>query len=236
MQIIHNRHPGISYADLYTLAGVVAVRTLGGPRVAWGYGRVDGSEANIPPEGRLPNAATPPGSPASQMDADNLRQVFGRMGFDDQEIVVLSGAHAVGRCHPEISGYDGPWQFKEDKFDNSYYRLLNLPRFVWSLRKWDGPSQYKLLFTRPDHVMMLPTDMVLKEDHEFNKYVRMYAHDKDLFFQDFAKTFAKLLALGTKNLTYIDVDYDTEEHPLQVISVHFDGDDDDDGCDKSDKK
>ena len=29
--------------------------------------------------------------------AEGLREVFGRMGFNDQEIVALSGAHALGR-------------------------------------------------------------------------------------------------------------------------------------------
>ena len=27
------------------------------------------------------------------------------MGFNDQEIVALSGAHSLGRCHPDASGY-----------------------------------------------------------------------------------------------------------------------------------
>jgi hypothetical protein len=29
--------------------------------------------------------------------------------FDDREIVALSGAHGLGRCHAEASGYVGPW-------------------------------------------------------------------------------------------------------------------------------
>ena len=31
------------------------------------------------------------------------------MGFNDQEIVALSGAHTLGRCHTDRSGFDGPW-------------------------------------------------------------------------------------------------------------------------------
>lgn len=37
------------------------------------------------------------------------REIFYRQGFNDQEIVALSGAHAMGRCHADRSGYDGPW-------------------------------------------------------------------------------------------------------------------------------
>jgi hypothetical protein len=33
------------------------------------------------------------------------------MGFNDREIVALLGAHALGRCHEDRSGYWGPWTF-----------------------------------------------------------------------------------------------------------------------------
>lgn len=54
-----------------------------------------------PPDGRLPNADM--GSDAAT--AQHLRDVFYRMGFDDRDIVALSGAHALGRCHEDASGY-----------------------------------------------------------------------------------------------------------------------------------
>ena len=31
---------GLSYADLYTLAGVSAISQMGGPKIGWGHGRV----------------------------------------------------------------------------------------------------------------------------------------------------------------------------------------------------
>ena len=37
--------------------------------------------------------------------AQHLRNVFHRMGFTDQEIVVLSGAHTLGRAYPNRSGF-----------------------------------------------------------------------------------------------------------------------------------
>lgn len=46
------------------------------------------------------------------------------MGFNDQEIVALSGAHALGRCHTDRSGFEGPWQFSPTTFSNEYFRLL----------------------------------------------------------------------------------------------------------------
>lgn len=73
---------------------------MGGPTIPWGAGRVDALDPSaVTPDGRLPNADSGPKG-ADKSDADHLRTVFYRMGFDDQEIVALSGAHALGRCHP----------------------------------------------------------------------------------------------------------------------------------------
>ena len=52
---------GLSYADLYTLAGVVAVKSLGGPQVPWNSGRKDSLTPNdVTPDGRLPAADSGP--------------------------------------------------------------------------------------------------------------------------------------------------------------------------------
>lgn len=39
----------------------------------------------------------------------HVRDIFYRMGFNDQEIVALLGAHTLGRCYTDRSGYEGPW-------------------------------------------------------------------------------------------------------------------------------
>jgi cytochrome c peroxidase len=80
---------------------VTAIKTLGGPATPWSSGRVDElSPSAVTPDGRLPNAES--GSPgADKDDAAHLRSIFYRMGFNDQDIVALSGAHALGRCHGE---------------------------------------------------------------------------------------------------------------------------------------
>jgi len=48
---------GLTRADAYTLAGVVAVAHMGGPEVPWAAGRSDAADGSTsPPDGRLPDA------------------------------------------------------------------------------------------------------------------------------------------------------------------------------------
>ncbi|CAN4083456.1 unnamed protein product [Withania somnifera] len=110
---IKARHPKITYADLYQLAGVVAVEVTGGPTIDFVPGRKDSSSS--PDEGRLPDAKQGP---------KHLRDVFYRMGLSDKDVVALSGGHTLGRAHPERSGFEGPWTKEPLKFDNSYFLEL----------------------------------------------------------------------------------------------------------------
>ncbi|ONK64596.1 uncharacterized protein A4U43_C07F27790 [Asparagus officinalis] len=110
LEPIKARHPKITYADLYQLAGVVAVEVTGGPTIDFVPGRRDSSVC--PKEGRLPDA---------KQGHQHLRDVFYRMGLSDKDIVALSGGHTLGKAHPERSGFDGSWTKDPLKFDNSYF-------------------------------------------------------------------------------------------------------------------
>jgi len=183
LEPVKRKYQKLSYADLWTLAGVQAIKLMGGPDVPFNFGRTDEADGKTcPMHGRLPDAA---------QGADHLREVFHRMGFDDRDIVALSGAHTVGSCHERRSGFDGPWTTNPTKFDNEYFR--NLCEIEWTVREWDGPKQY----TDPSgELMMLPTDMALVEDKQFLKIVKLYAINEKQFFDDFAAAFGKLIALG----------------------------------------
>ncbi|CAN0452606.1 unnamed protein product [Phaeothamnion confervicola] len=50
------------------------------------------------PDGRLPDAD----KGCLKGTIQHVRDVFGRMGFTDREMVALIGAHALGRCHVEV--------------------------------------------------------------------------------------------------------------------------------------
>lgn len=110
LEPIKRNHPDVSYADLYVYAGVVAVEACGGPNVGFRPGRSDAAKPTPPeqdkrftPDGRLPNADG--GDAGKERTAAHIRSIFYRMGFNDNEIVALSGAHALGRCHTDRSGF-----------------------------------------------------------------------------------------------------------------------------------
>ena len=154
-----------------------------GPTIPWRPGRTDRDVSFCTPDGRLPD-----GSKAQS----HLRAIFGRMGFDDREIVALSGAHALGRCHTDRSGFDGPWSFSPTVVSNDYYRLLLNEKWVW--RKWNGPRQYQDVGSKS--LMMLPTDMALVQDPVFKKHVERYAKDDGVWFGEFRDVVVKLFELG----------------------------------------
>ncbi|KAJ2763328.1 heme peroxidase, partial [Coemansia nantahalensis] len=184
LEPLKKKYPHISYGDLYTLAGVVGVQELGGPTVRWRPGRVDNkTKEQCTPDDRLPDAA---------QGADHVRAIFYRMGFDDQEIAALVGAHALGRCHSTRSGYEGPWNASPTAFTNFFY--TELLQNTWVPKKWSGPFQF---VDKPTgEFMMLPADLAFRTDPVFRRHAERYAADQDAFFADFAKAFSRLLELG----------------------------------------
>ena len=187
--------------------------------------------AAVTPDGRLPDASK--GNDPQKTSAALRNDVFYRMGFNDREIVALSGAHALGRCHPDASGYSGPWTPTPTRITNGYFSLLvNVP---WTIKEWDGPMQFE---DPSGKLMMLPSDIALIQDKKWRPIVKEYAADQAIFFKDFTAacecahgsntaapyvtapfvlvvrgpifdsrvaTDTKLTELGTKNLKAVDV-------------------------------
>ncbi|EMC98311.1 hypothetical protein BAUCODRAFT_420853 [Baudoinia panamericana UAMH 10762] len=190
LEPVKSKHSWITYADLWTLAGVVAIKEMSGPEVQWRPGRTDFvDDSKLPPRGRLPDGA---------QGADHIRHIFYRMGFNDQEIVALSGAHNLGRCHSDRSGFHGAWVNNPTRFSNTYFRLM-LSR-TWKEKKLENGVRQFVHYDEDadEELMMLPTDLALVSDPSFRPWVELYAKDKDRFFADFAAVFAKLIELGIK--------------------------------------
>ena len=68
------------------------------------------------------------------------------------------GAHAVGRCHTDRSGFWGPWTHAESTLSNEYYRLMFeekwTPKKTHNGQEWKGPPQFE---NKDGDLMMLST-------------------------------------------------------------------------------
>lgn len=132
LEPIKAAHANLTYADLWVLASYCAIEHTAGPSIEFRGGRRDMPESKAIAPGRLPNPEL--GTDLGSMEVDSegrvkgwegsashIRQVFGRMGFSDREIVALiCGGHVYGRCHNEHSGYAGAWVENPTRFSNEY--------------------------------------------------------------------------------------------------------------------
>lgn len=184
LEPVKAKFPDISYADLWILAGNTALEEMGCPPIPFRGGRSDDKDgATCPPDGRLPDGDKGP---------SHVRDIFYRQGFNDQEIVALvGGGHALGRCHTDRSGFDGPWTRAPTTFSNEYFR--EILDNTWKFKNWDGPPQYE---DPTGDLMMLIADMALVEDDKFRSYCVKYRDDYDLFARDFVSAWVKLTENG----------------------------------------
>ena len=187
LEPLKKKFPECTYADLWVLASQVAIEAMGGPKIPFRWGRPDAqSAAQCAPDGRLPDAT---------LNEDHVRAVFGRMGFNDQEMVALVGAHAVGRCHADRSGFVGPWTYDPLTFSNTFYSALLDDD--WIVDKTKPKLQFTDAKTRT--LMMLPTDIAIIIDPKFKAITQEYAASEAKFFTDFGKAYQKLVELGVSD-------------------------------------
>ena len=180
---------GISRADFYALAAVVAVRRASDeqdcmqlrlppdcdkpvPDMTIRYGRTDCANS--------PNSPSDSGFPDAHRDLAHVMEIFrDGMGLTERQVVALIGAHTMGMTTPGNSGFQGPWAPPTDRFDNAFFRTLvsnnsqwhqselnlaNAPQGLNPRYQWDlGTVQRDEQGRAPMGVnvrMMLNTDMV----------------------------------------------------------------------------
>ena len=187
----------VSIADLWALAGTVAIKETGGPDVPFRFGRVDIQEATeCVEEGRLPDA---------KQGVNHVRNVLNRIGFmSDKDVVALSGAHTLGSCHVDRSGFEGPWTDNPYTFDNAYFKDL-LDKH-WKIDISSAGNTQFINDEGDTNTMMLPSDWTLVNTPETRVYVEQYAKDQKVFFKDFSIAWQKLIESGYSDDQLYSVD------------------------------
>ena len=164
-----------------TCSSAVAIEEMGGPKIGFSYGRVDEMDPGaVTPDGRLPDADKGDGPGKKTTKGRGLHQD----GLGDRELVALSGAHALGRCHADASGYEGRGAARRR---SSTTRTSSCSRPEWTPDDTKAKFQYK---DPSGRLMMLPSDIALIEDKKLADVLE-YAKDQKKFFADFAAAFEK---------------------------------------------
>jgi len=198
----------VSWADLIQMASAASIEHSGGPLIKMKYGRVSSkTKEECPAEGNLPNAeGFDDGSVGA---ANHLRNVFHRMGFNDQEIVALSGAHTLGRAFKDRSGVCPEKSGKGNSFTSGdcVCRFDGHPGVgmtggrAWTTNWLTFDNSYFQRLTREngnDELLWVQSDQSLVDDEKFSVWYERYAQDQDLFFRDYAAAHKKLSEQGSK--------------------------------------
>jgi len=225
LEVIQTKYPSVSWADLIQMASATGVEMAGGPKIPMKYGRVsvNGPMGCVGPtsrEGFGGNAGLPDAKPGpdgkfgcgASGPAQHLRNVFTKkMGFTDQDIVALSGAHTIGRAFKERSG-TCPFGYT-DGAASKYTKSACIARkdgasgvgmaggCAWT-KNWltfDNSyyTKYKESMADSD-LLWFPTDEALHTDPNFKVTFDKYASDQNAFFADYAQAHKKLSELGCK--------------------------------------
>jgi len=216
----------VSKADLWQFAAHVAI-ALSVPkhntwRLKFRWGRVDADSCQDEPNNSLPNP---------ELGCKAAFKVFERVGFTQEEMVILMGAHTAGKSEQQFSGYHGRWVKSFGEFDGSrfYKDILDVPwvqtnRMVGSNSKtqWMTPGNMNVDQDPDDITMMLNTDICLAFDFEGNAnecvaggrestcptskhhdLVKSFSEDNQKWLDAFAVAFDKSMHIGVDRSTTV---------------------------------
>ncbi|KAJ3700469.1 hypothetical protein LUZ61_004174 [Rhynchospora tenuis] len=194
--------PGIvSCADIIALAARDSIRLSNGPDIPIGTGRRDGNGSSA--------SDVPLNLPPANATITQLLSFFAKKNLTAQDLVILSGAHTIGKAHcysfsDRLYNYNGSGTsdrrldanyqtvLKQECTPNDMKNLVGLDAYnatAFDLGYYLGLSQMKGL---------LSSDVALLDDNITNTYVLHQANNNstDEFFADFAISFMIMGKIG----------------------------------------
>ncbi|XP_067939113.1 putative ascorbate peroxidase [Watersipora subatra] len=195
----------IGFADFIVLLGTVAVETgmaqEGGPGKRTLPFRTGRKSCRNPQNYNFMHSF-----PQGQ-DTRSLEFLMTEFGLTRRLAIALMGAHSLGRCRSENSGFVGPWDRTPEVLDNNYY--LSLVNADWQL----GDSPNGFTQWNAGGAMMLHADMTLIRDLNIasgerptctsasncplngadNNEVQRYTQNQTEWANDFEKAFLKMV-------------------------------------------
>lgn len=192
----------VSWADAIAVSGAAVVEALGGPKIDVPTGRRDVTMEDA--ENRLPDGSLTSGT---------IRDYFRQLGFSDEELVALLGAHTIGRwtsllgVQPACMAEEGlkfwicsreqgrrlPFTSRPTLFNNDYFKdVLEFER------RQKMPRPTKRYKDRADGglpaLYLLPSDIGLLYDAALHRQVEKFALDQAAFFAAFSTAYLKLVS------------------------------------------
>ncbi|KAJ4761822.1 Peroxidase [Rhynchospora pubera] len=194
--------PGIvSCADIIALAARDSIRLSNGPNIPIGTGRRDGNGSSA--------ADVPLNLPSANASIAQLISFFAKYNLTAKDLVVLSGAHTIGKAHcysfsDRLYNYNGSGN-SDPRLDASYKTLLSQecsPNDMTSLVPLDAnnATAFDLGYYSGLTQMkgLLTSDAALLDDASTNSYVLRQANSTspNEFFADFATSFMIMGKIG----------------------------------------
>ncbi|XP_076912843.1 cationic peroxidase 1-like [Bidens hawaiensis] len=180
--------PVVSCADILTVAASDSVAALGGPSWKVKLGRRDSTTAS--------QAAANVSIPSPFMDSPALIKNFEDQGLDEEDLVVLSGAHTLGFAQCRTFR---PRIYSDTNIDPAFASHLRTicPQVggdstLAPLDPTPGSFDVKYFTDLVNKKGLLSSDQALFHGGETAELVLKYSGDQEEFWEDFAKSMIKM--------------------------------------------
>ncbi|KAK9682910.1 hypothetical protein RND81_10G106000 [Saponaria officinalis] len=195
--------PGIvSCADIVAIAARDAVALAGGPDFEIPTGRLDGRVSSV--WNVRPNLVD------TSFTMDDMIAIFASKGLALEDIVILSGAHTIGRAH--CNAFDdrfkinskGNLTFVDPTLDKAYALRLakTCSRSASAIVNLDPQTPFlfdaQYYNNLKAHRGLFQSDSILFKDQRTKTLVETFASDVDRFYDGWCQSFTKLSCIGVK--------------------------------------